>query len=86
VSDADAEAEIVESKRELEALLGHPVRSFCYPTGAYSDREVELVSGAGYSLAVTTEWDYAHPSMDRGMLPRIRIGAWTTAYELEMWL
>ena len=86
LADADAEEEIVDSKIALEELLGHPVRSFCYPTGAYSDRDVALVDAAGYALGVTTEWDYAHPSMDRGMRPRIRITAWTTAYELEMWL
>jgi peptidoglycan/xylan/chitin deacetylase (PgdA/CDA1 family) len=84
--DADAEVEIVESKRVLEELLGHPVRTFCYPTGAYGDREVALVDDAGYALAVTTEWDYADPAMDPGMIPRIRISAWTTAQELEMWL
>lgn len=86
LADADAEDEIVDSKLVLEELLGHPVRTFCYPTGAYSDRDVALVDTAGYALAVTTEWDYADPTMDPGLLPRIRISAWTTTLELEMWL
>jgi peptidoglycan/xylan/chitin deacetylase (PgdA/CDA1 family) len=86
LADADAEDEIVDSKRVLEEMLGHPVRTFCYPTGAYSDRDVALVDTAGYALAVTTEWDYADPSMNPALLPRIRISAWTTAYELSLWL
>lgn len=86
LSDLDAESEITESKQALEELLGHPVRTFCYPAGSYGEREVALVHEAGYALAVTTEWDYAAPSMDSGVLPRLRVSGWTTTEELASWL
>ena len=86
LSDVEAESEIAGSKHALEDLLGHQVSSFCYPTGSYSDREIALVKAAGYALAVTTEWDYAEPSMDAFELPRLRMNAWTTTEDLARWL
>lgn len=47
--------EIFEGKAELEKQLGHPVRTFAYPYGAYNASAVELVREAGFSSAVTTE-------------------------------
>lgn len=86
LSDADAQDEIIGSKRALEELLGHPVRTFCYPHGNYSERDVALVNAAGYALAVTTEWGYAEPSLDPQLQPRIRIWGWTSTEELASWL
>jgi peptidoglycan/xylan/chitin deacetylase (PgdA/CDA1 family) len=86
LSDADAEEEIIGSKRALEELLGHPVRTFCYPHGNYTERDVALVNAAGYALAVTTEWGYAEPSLDPQLQPRIRIWGWTSTEELASWL
>ena len=86
LSDRDAEEEIIGSKRVLEELLGHPVRTFCYPHGSYSERDVALVKAGGYALAVTTEWGHAEPSMEPELLPRIRMWGWTTTEELASWL
>ncbi len=86
LSDSDAEDEIIGSKRALEELLGHSVRTFAYPHGSYSERDVALVRAGGYTLAVTTEWGHAEPSMDPELLPRIRMWGWTTTEELAGWL
>jgi peptidoglycan/xylan/chitin deacetylase (PgdA/CDA1 family) len=86
ISDGEAEAEIIGSKHALEELLGHPVRTFCYPAGHYSDRDLALVDAAGYELAVTTEWNYASRWMDHRLLPRLRVSGWTTVEELAGWL
>ena len=86
LSDLDAEAEIFGSKRAIETMLGHAVRTFCYPAGNYSDRELALVDTAGYELAVTTEWNYAAPSLNPHLLPRLRVTGWTTVEELAGWL
>jgi peptidoglycan/xylan/chitin deacetylase (PgdA/CDA1 family) len=86
LTDADAEAEITGSKLALEALLGHPVRTFSYPAGHYSDRDLALVDAAGYELAVTTEWAVAARGMDHRLLPRLRVSGWTTVEELAGWL
>lgn len=51
---ADRDHELVESRRQLEAVTGVPVRSFAYPFGIYSPSDVEAARAAGYETAVTT--------------------------------
>lgn len=55
LSDEAVQMEIAGSKADLEAKLGRPVTSFCFPAGLYGRREVELVRAAGYRAAVTTD-------------------------------
>jgi peptidoglycan/xylan/chitin deacetylase (PgdA/CDA1 family) len=50
----DLAAETAGAKRTLEAKLGAPVTSFCYPSGLYDDATVAAVSAAGYENATTT--------------------------------
>jgi peptidoglycan/xylan/chitin deacetylase (PgdA/CDA1 family) len=49
------EAEIVDSKKELERQLNEKVVSFAYPNGEYNARVRQMVAQAGYKIAVTTE-------------------------------
>jgi peptidoglycan/xylan/chitin deacetylase (PgdA/CDA1 family) len=68
--------EILGSKRLLEEILGHEVRAFAYPFGAfsdYSDETVSLVREAGFSLAVTNRYGTNAPAADRWTLRRIWI-------------
>ncbi|TNI86313.1 polysaccharide deacetylase family protein [Aeromonas allosaccharophila] len=46
--------EIQENKRQLEALLGHPLLSFAYPYGDMNDSAKEQAIAAGYRFAVAT--------------------------------
>jgi peptidoglycan/xylan/chitin deacetylase (PgdA/CDA1 family) len=48
LSPDQAQDEIVGSKDDLEDLLGTPVRSFCYPFGAYREETPSIVRSAGY--------------------------------------
>lgn len=50
-----AEKEIVNSKTYLENVLGKPVRSFCYPRGAYRTSDVRAVKEAGFRFARTVQ-------------------------------
>src|SRR5918992_5531869 len=43
VDDADARAEIVESRAQLSARLGRPVTAFAYPAGLFGERDRRLV-------------------------------------------
>jgi peptidoglycan/xylan/chitin deacetylase (PgdA/CDA1 family) len=65
LSDGEARYELIASKWSLELALGHPVRWFAYPIGAYDPHVVDLVAQAGYELAVTerpgTCQSSAHP-------------------------
>ena len=78
LSDGQAKQEIEQSKQPLEAHLGHPVRSFSYPVGRFSDRDVELVRSTGYEIAVTTMGGHAKSDQDPLRLPRVRIHGTTT--------
>ncbi len=53
LDEATQRREIHESKVRLEALLGVPVRHFCYPYGDYDARSRALVAEAGYASGLT---------------------------------
>jgi peptidoglycan/xylan/chitin deacetylase (PgdA/CDA1 family) len=46
------EDEIVQSRRQLESLLGVPILSFAYPFGAYDESSLGYVHFAGYTSAM----------------------------------
>lgn len=58
LDDADAEREIVESRRQLEAIADDRVSLFAYPNGQpgrdYEERHVAMVRRLGFTAAVTT--------------------------------
>lgn len=68
-----AREEIVRCKQELEQALGTEIRSFCYPYGRYRPEHVEMVRGAGYALATTSESLRARWDDDLLELPRISV-------------
>jgi peptidoglycan-N-acetylglucosamine deacetylase len=53
LSEKEAEREIVGSKTILEQITGNPVKTFCYPKGAYTALHVQLVKAAGFRYART---------------------------------
>lgn len=54
--DAQVIDEVLTDRKNLEALVGYPVRGMAYPGGAYDDRVIGLLSGCGivYARAVGT--------------------------------
>lgn len=54
-SEAKAEREINQSKKDLEALIGKSIVSFCYPAGKYNDQTIEITRKAGFKYATTTK-------------------------------
>ena len=62
-----------ESKRVLEGLVGHPVVSFCYPSGKFSRSVAAAVSAAGFDDATTTRFGYTHTLADRYVWTRLRV-------------
>ncbi|GAB2961437.1 hypothetical protein GCM10027048_31890 [Hymenobacter coalescens] len=53
VSKNDATAQVLESKKMLEQLIGREIRSFAYPHGAYTRETIDIVKEAGFSNALT---------------------------------
>jgi peptidoglycan/xylan/chitin deacetylase (PgdA/CDA1 family) len=74
--DAWARHEIGESKRQLEAILGKPVRYFAYPNGKqgrdFDERHVAMAREAGFDAAFTTAVGAASSAHDPFALPRSR--------------
>jgi peptidoglycan/xylan/chitin deacetylase (PgdA/CDA1 family) len=72
-SAGNVQFELVGSKQALEKLVGHPVLSFCYPSGQYNGGVAAAVQAAGYSDATTTAFGYVHYLANRYTWSRLRI-------------
>lgn len=71
--------EIEQSKKDLEGVLGFPVRSFAYPFGTLSDytREtVSIVKQLGFDCACSNFKDVVQPGADVFQLPRLIVRDW----------
>lgn len=83
VSDAQARAELAESKRALEQGLGAPVTLFAYPFNSLRARHRALVTEAGYRAALAGP---VHGGGDRRSLFRVGVYRETSPAELVQWL
>jgi len=71
---AQAGAELLQSRQQLEQRFGVAVNSFAYPFGHYTPEQVELVRAAGYASAVTTHEGIEAPGQwDVLQLRRVKI-------------
>jgi peptidoglycan/xylan/chitin deacetylase (PgdA/CDA1 family) len=68
-----AEAEVTDSKLELERRFGFDVYALAYPNGEYTEREVSLASAAGYRCAVGVGGRTNRRATDTYSLGRIAI-------------
>ncbi|MFQ2907281.1 polysaccharide deacetylase family protein [Aeromonas allosaccharophila] len=74
--------EIQENKRQLEALLGHPLLSFAYPYGDMNDSAKEQAIAAGYHFAVATNSGPKAMHQDPYQIRRIAIFPRTDVFGL----
>ncbi|WP_429075932.1 polysaccharide deacetylase family protein [Aeromonas veronii] len=74
--------EIQENKRQLEALLGHPLLSFAYPYGDLNDSAKEQAIAAGYRFAVATNSGPKAMHQDSYQIRRIAIFPRTDVFGL----
>ena len=65
--------EIQDSKRDLEAMLGFPIDTFCYPYGSYDEHSLKSVAIAGYKFATTCDKGLNDGTEDPFRLKRIAI-------------
>ena len=73
-SESTLEQEVVQSKKDLETLVGQPVVSFCYPAGKFSITVQDYLEKTGYLSAVTTVNGFANKTEQGAFeLQRIRI-------------
>ncbi len=78
LSYGSVRSQLTESKRFLERLLGHPVTSFCYPSGKVNSIVAWQVANAGYDSATTTMFGFRHTLADRYIWTRLRVSGGET--------
>ena len=84
--------EIGQSKKDLEDILGAPIKSFAYPFGTlsdYTEETVRLVKESGFEYACSNFRDVVQPGVDLFQLPRVIVRNWdgnTFENKLERWL
>lgn len=54
-TEMECRQEVLESKTDLETLLGIKCSHFSYPNGDYTGREIEIVKAGGFRSARTTD-------------------------------
>jgi peptidoglycan/xylan/chitin deacetylase (PgdA/CDA1 family) len=74
ISNADARAEIANSRLRLQEITQAPVRLFAYPNGIpgqdFEQRHANMLRAQGFEAAVTNAWGAARPGTDPFALPR----------------
>lgn len=76
LEDDSSRMEIEGGKKELEAIIGKPVRLFAYPNGKvgkdFDQRHTRMAQEAGFTAAFTTSVGAVTAAQDRFQLPRSR--------------
>ena len=76
LEDDSSRLEIVGGKKELEAIIGKPVRLFAYPNGKvgkdFDQRHTRMAREAGFTAAFTTSVGAVTSGQDLFQLPRSR--------------
>jgi len=74
LDSAEAKAEIVENKQNLEKILNTQINFFAYPNGKpeidYLPEHVQMVKAINYLAVVSTQWGVMNKISDRWQLPR----------------
>jgi peptidoglycan/xylan/chitin deacetylase (PgdA/CDA1 family) len=65
-------AEMRDSRTQLEAAIGKPVTSFCFPHGEYTGDSLELTRQAGYAETCVSVEAVVQPGRSRFEIPRWR--------------
>ena len=71
LDEGKARDELINSRRELEAMLGRVIKAFSFPYGAYNERLIQLCREAGYDRVFTTDPVFAFRQMDDFVVGRV---------------
>jgi peptidoglycan/xylan/chitin deacetylase (PgdA/CDA1 family) len=91
LSEADLNAEMEQSKLELENKIGKPVEHFAYPYGGFEDahiREYKAAETLGFKTAVLNYPGNVFPEHKKSTMaiPRYPIGNSTSKKKLDFYL
>ena len=74
--------ELAGARRDLEDLLGQPVRYLAYPYGRYDETVLEVARASGYHAAFSVQPGFNRPDVDRFRLRRLDVFGTDTATAL----
>lgn len=86
-TDEAVTAELAQSKRDLEAIMGRPVTLFSFPFGGEENVHpgiIERVRQVGYRAMFSAHGGYVRPGSDLFDLPRVGISDTTRPLDLLM--
>lgn len=83
LDDGALAAELAESRKRLEDILGAPVDSMSYPFGRVDRRVRDAAAAAGFKTAGCSLYGSNDPARDPLLLKRTEIVAWDTAGDFE---
>ncbi len=81
--------EVMQSKTCLETILNHPVYSFAYPHGSYTNETISLIQEAEFRYACSSDTDAVWRGADPFTIPRVVVRDWggdEFAHWLKSWL
>ncbi|MFI8992813.1 polysaccharide deacetylase family protein [Streptomyces sp. NPDC053542] len=78
-------SEIVDCKRRLEDVLGHPVSAFSYPHGYSSPTVRRAVGAAGWTSATAATRAFSSPADDPFRIARLTVTADTSPALFRQW-
>ena len=75
-------AELAGARRDLEDLLGQPVRYLAYPYGRYHETVLEVTRASGYHAAFSVQPGFNRRDVDRFQIRRLDVFGTDTATAL----
>ena len=78
--------QIAGSKAMIEARIGTPVESFCYPSGRYDAQTISLLRASGYRGATSEIQGVFQSATDMYQLRRIRVRGSYAVNDFAYWI
>ena len=73
MSDERCRQELRQSRTQLEAELGEPIRAIAYPNGDHDEQVMRETRDAGYALAFATTSGLYNRHADPLSIPRMNV-------------
>lgn len=71
LADPELKREIVDAKRLIEKIVGHPIKHFSCPGGRYNQRALQVAQNAGFVTVANSEFYANRPGTSHFELGRV---------------
>jgi peptidoglycan/xylan/chitin deacetylase (PgdA/CDA1 family) len=86
LSEAEARAELRDSKEALEAILGRSIHSISFPYGSFGERELKLAREEGYTFCFSVAPHSVVSEIAEGLIGRVSVqpSDWGLEFRLKL--